>query len=150
MYAFNFVPVFPTIQADMANKGRFKWVVVISSIVIFALYASLAVFSYKGRYSALSPFCVHLCFILVSLAQNQALILLEIPGTIASISDTEYRPDVTVPRRLRPAGRHREPAAGRRQARGHRTHGHAPRLGLSHGRQHPQPVSGGAARNTSE
>ena len=56
MYAFNFVPVFPTIQADMANKGRFKWVVVISSIVIFALYASLAVFSYKGRYSALSPF----------------------------------------------------------------------------------------------
>ena len=53
MYAFNFVPVFPTIQADMADKGRFKWVVVISCVLIFARDASLTLVGYKGRYSVL-------------------------------------------------------------------------------------------------
>ena len=53
MYAFNFVPVFPTIQADMADKGRFKWVVVISCLLIFARDGALTLFGYKGRYSVL-------------------------------------------------------------------------------------------------
>ena len=39
----------------MADKARFKWVTVISCILLFAIYASLTVAGYQGRYSVPSP-----------------------------------------------------------------------------------------------
>lgn len=55
MYAFNFVPVFPTIQADMAFKGRFKWVVVISCFFIFVTYASVTIVAYQFLGDCVQP-----------------------------------------------------------------------------------------------
>ena len=47
MFAFGGASTFPTVQADMANKGKFKWAAVASCIGLLAIYSSVMIFSYR-------------------------------------------------------------------------------------------------------
>ena len=47
MFAFGGASTFPTVQADMADKKRFKWAAVTSCIALFAIYSSVMIVSYR-------------------------------------------------------------------------------------------------------
>ena len=48
MFAFGGASTFPTVQADMADKGRFKWAAVASCIALLAIYSSVMILAYRA------------------------------------------------------------------------------------------------------
>ena len=48
MFAFGGASTFPTVQADMADKKKFKWAAVASCVALLAIYSSVMVVSYRA------------------------------------------------------------------------------------------------------
>ena len=48
MFAFGGASTFPTVQADMADKRRFKWAAVASCIALLAIYSSVMILAYRA------------------------------------------------------------------------------------------------------
>ena len=48
MFAFGGASTFPTVQADMADKRRFKWAAVTSCIALLAIYSSVMILAYRA------------------------------------------------------------------------------------------------------
>ena len=47
MFAFGGASTFPTVQADMADKKKFKWAAVASCVALFAIYSSVMILGYR-------------------------------------------------------------------------------------------------------
>ena len=47
MFAFGGASTFPTVQADMADKKRFKWAAVASCLALFLIYSSVMIVGYR-------------------------------------------------------------------------------------------------------